>query len=584
MMIDPLLSLSFTMHANKGVYALLLGSGVSRSAQIPTGWEVTLDLIRQLAVLQGEKSSPEVDIEQWYRDTYQLEPNYSTVLEAIAKSPAERSQKLKSYFEPTAEDREEGKKLPQDAHHAIAKLVSKGYIRVILTTNFDRLIELALEKEGITPTVIDTADKVEGSIPLTHSSCTVIKIHGDYTDTRIFNTEKELQEYDSRIDKLLDQVFDEYGLIICGWSGDWDPALRSALERCTTRRFSTYWTVKGELSREALELSRHRCAETITIQDADAFFMLLDSKIMALEEYRRPHPLSTALLIAELKKYIVEEKYQIRLNDMFKSCENELLQKLTLLFGNLELRNCSQDEYERVLKTLDIDTEGLLSLLAYGCYWGGKQHQGLWAHCITRFANFRRVNNVSLVLPDLQKCPALMALFVCGIACLASKKYDTLNEVCLKAKYREYSNSDEEQMLFHFSPSKILEKSCINLVVNLERDTDHTSYCPASIWLYDHIRPIFKDLLADEEEFRSYFDTIEYLFGIYYFAIVDGVAPIGHFWYSKPPSHKKILNAIIEAESAKWACLNNSVFKNDLSFFQASSKQYDEYLAKYARR
>ncbi len=39
-MIEPIVSLAFSLHANKGVYALLLGSGVSRSAGIPTGWEV----------------------------------------------------------------------------------------------------------------------------------------------------------------------------------------------------------------------------------------------------------------------------------------------------------------------------------------------------------------------------------------------------------------------------------------------------------------------------------------------------------------------------------------------------------------
>ncbi len=53
-MIDPLLSLAFTVQANKGVYALLLGSGVSRAAQIPTGWEIVLDLIEKLAHVQGD--------------------------------------------------------------------------------------------------------------------------------------------------------------------------------------------------------------------------------------------------------------------------------------------------------------------------------------------------------------------------------------------------------------------------------------------------------------------------------------------------------------------------------------------------
>ncbi len=44
-----MLPLAFSVHSGPGVYALLLGSGVARAADIPTGWDVTLDLISQLA-------------------------------------------------------------------------------------------------------------------------------------------------------------------------------------------------------------------------------------------------------------------------------------------------------------------------------------------------------------------------------------------------------------------------------------------------------------------------------------------------------------------------------------------------------
>ena len=47
-MIDPVHALAFSIQSNRGVYALLLGSGVSRASGIPTGWDVTLDLITDL--------------------------------------------------------------------------------------------------------------------------------------------------------------------------------------------------------------------------------------------------------------------------------------------------------------------------------------------------------------------------------------------------------------------------------------------------------------------------------------------------------------------------------------------------------
>jgi hypothetical protein len=110
--------------------------------------------------------------------------------------------------------------MPTPAHAAIARLVRDGALKVLVTTNFDRLLERALEEAGVVPIVLATSDALEGAIPLAHTQCTIVKVHGDYLDARIRNTPTELAHYDSRIDGLLDQIFDEYGLIVCGWSGE----------------------------------------------------------------------------------------------------------------------------------------------------------------------------------------------------------------------------------------------------------------------------------------------------------------------------------------------------------------------------
>ena len=85
---DPLLSLAFSMQTNKGVYALLLGSGISRAAKIPTGWEVVLELIRKLALLSGEDCEPVP--ENWYSNKFGHAPDYSVLLDRVAKTSADR--------------------------------------------------------------------------------------------------------------------------------------------------------------------------------------------------------------------------------------------------------------------------------------------------------------------------------------------------------------------------------------------------------------------------------------------------------------------------------------------------------------
>lgn len=86
------------MYSNKGAYALLLGSGISRSAHIPTGWEVETALIEQLAASKKDiiKDNPH----QWFKERYEKEASYSFLLEELVKTPTERVQLMKQFLSP----------------------------------------------------------------------------------------------------------------------------------------------------------------------------------------------------------------------------------------------------------------------------------------------------------------------------------------------------------------------------------------------------------------------------------------------------------------------------------------------------
>lgn len=105
---DPLTQLAFAIHGNPSVYAFLVGSGLSSAAGILTGWGVTLDLVRRLAIAQGKDEQP--NWAAWYQNEFGKEPNYSDLVAEVAPSPAERRAILHDYIEPTSEEREEGLK------------------------------------------------------------------------------------------------------------------------------------------------------------------------------------------------------------------------------------------------------------------------------------------------------------------------------------------------------------------------------------------------------------------------------------------------------------------------------------------
>lgn len=304
--LPPFDALALSLHHAPGTQALLVGSGLSRAAGIPTGWEITLDLVRRLAALKGVTDHH--DWEQWFRDEHgDKEPSYSELLDALASTAAERRTILHGYIEPPESDEESRR--PTNAHQAIARLVKAGAVKVIVTTNFDRLIENALRDEGIEPTVIASEDAIAGAEPLVHARCTVIKVHGDYLDTRIKNTDGELASYGAAMNALLDQVFDNFGLTVVGWSGEWDTALRDAIARQPNRRFPVYWAARGKIGPLSQDLIDRRGGRSVAITDADTFFVKLEQQLVALKQASRPHPQSIEMAIALAKRYCRDDRY-----------------------------------------------------------------------------------------------------------------------------------------------------------------------------------------------------------------------------------------------------------------------------------
>lgn len=71
---SQIVDLAVSVYHNPGVYALLLGSGLSRAAGIPTAWGIVEDLIRKVAVASGTQPLPQGDaLFSWYQETYQTE-------------------------------------------------------------------------------------------------------------------------------------------------------------------------------------------------------------------------------------------------------------------------------------------------------------------------------------------------------------------------------------------------------------------------------------------------------------------------------------------------------------------------------
>lgn len=570
-MIDPALSLAFSLHANKGVYALLLGSGVSRAAKIPTGWEVVLDLIRKLARLQ--KANCEPDPASWYQNTFGEGADYSQLLDQLGRSQSDRSQLLRPYFEASEEELAEGIKRPTVAHRAIADLIAGGYIRVVITTNFDRLLEDALEARGIRPVVISTPESVEGARPLIHSGPTIVKIHGDYLDERIKNTLAELQSYDPRLDVLLDRIFSEFGIITCGWSADWDFALLRAFERCSSHRFPMYFTTLNDPSRKASQLIDQRRASVLKIQGADAFFLDLKEKIDALEAFDRPHPLSAKIAVETLKGYLVDDRHRIRIEELVRAETERVV--AAVAEDEEEPPQWDLTRFRARVEKLSAASEILVHLTASGSYWGDPKHAHLWVRALERTGAQKHISWTNY-WTHLRRYPALCVLYAGCLGALAAGRLDTFAALA-KAKLR---SGQAEELAFDSGAWSFDGTAAQSLPRLRSVQKGETLLYPLSEHLHAELRGPLKSVVPDDEEYDLLFDRVEYLLALA--CTVAYKSPRfrgGRFiWRLRRDDRgvAKQLDAEIESLGERWPLLASRFFDVDLAELRGLKAELDK--------
>lgn len=213
-------------------YCLFTGAGISVCAGIPlatkdlTGLPSIVSCIRRdFYNSLGKPPISDKELLSWYIDQkllQQPEMLYSDALNLIGDTPRSRQHYLRRFFE--------GKK-PGVCHQSIAKLIELGYIDIILTTNFDSLIEDAIRENSncLAPKVAAHSEPV-ADILLTEPGPKVIKLHGDYLFSDIKNTADETEKLTKNMRNKLRNVLAERGLVVIGSSGN-DNSIMSIFEQ-----------------------------------------------------------------------------------------------------------------------------------------------------------------------------------------------------------------------------------------------------------------------------------------------------------------------------------------------------------------
>ncbi|GAA1136329.1 hypothetical protein GCM10009651_20490 [Microbacterium natoriense] len=510
--ISPLVSLATSMHAQPGVYSLLLGSGVSTGAGLPTGWGVVKQLVARVAALaDGDTAVADAraDPEAWWAQHGDGDLKYTTLLETLAPTPAARQGLLAGFFE--GEDALGDRISPSRAHHAIAQLVARGSVRVILTTNFDRLMEQALEAIGISPQVIARPEAVNGMAPLAHAPVTIIKLHGDYKDLGTRNTPAELATYPAEWVQLLERVFDEYGLVVSGWSADWDTALVEALEASPSRRYPLYWDERSGRGETAKRVLANRMGTTVPSESADDLFESLVENLEGLDKLSAP-PLTTALAVARLKKYLPDPVRRIDLHDLVMSAVDEVAAALSDL---IEIERIDWAELDALYAERFTLVEKLSALVAEGVWHDTDgTHDQLWLDALSRIIDVAKPSESAMARPTFvaRRLPALALFAVVGITAMRRGREDMFIKFATAVQGWGVVRNRQAFTAAHFVHYwRIAEEEWVN---GLPRWEGRTFQFPVSQLLSSSIRPWFRDRVPDDTEFTRIFYDWEYRWAI----------------------------------------------------------------------
>ena len=537
---DDIIPVAFAVLSSPKRYALLLGSGVS-GGNLPTGRAITRDLIRRIAALSGE----EIDRDplDWYRDRYGREPTFPGLFKTLEARDGDEEAILDDYFTVVGPEGRRVAPGPTPAHRTIATMVKEGLISLIVTTNFDDLMERALLDQGVQPVVITELSNPE-MMSVFPDRCRIVKVNGDYPSTDLKMTPEDLKDYSPKIKDYLDRIFSEYGLIVCGWSAKDDTGLVKILaggERTErrVRRYSTIWCRRKDSTPIPKEVVGELHPSEIEIATADEFFEELSSRIEVLRRYEHKEPISVSTGVQKVKRILREPKPELMLPDLIRDETDRVIE---FIMDRQRYQAAGIDGKEYYLTTLRSleNTAAPLAAMAATVAYHDDTFTDLITDMLVRLINIPhvkpRVSGIQNIhqktdreyiegLHRLRHYPALLVLYASGIAAVRTGHFDTLEAIVRRPKQYRYDGMLRETAPYHESVNlQGVAGSGADWIAGqtperFETEGTHTDYFSQVIYT------VMQGLFPNRYAFDESLDIFEYIFGLAYLAELGEIEP-----------------------------------------------------------
>ena len=287
----------------------------------------------------------------------------------------------------------------------------------------------------------------------------------------------------------------------------WDGALRDAIRRTPSRRFTTFWATQREPSDEAQRLIENRRAQVIPIEDADSFFQNVQHKVEAIKEFRKPHPLSTEAAVASLKHYLSEPKYRIQLESLIDDTVRSVLNDTS--GSDFDVNEPQQTtetvtgrtrKYESVCSTL-------VEMAMVGGRWAEIEHSEIWHRALQRFSMVPHSNGEVAWL-DLRLYPGMLLLYALGLGAVEAGRLAFLGYLFSAAIHRE--NRGRLTVVQAFAPYPRFDGAEeMKMLEGMQNQ-----HLPLNTWMINTLQQFANEMIPDEGRYLYYFVKLEILMSL----------------------------------------------------------------------
>ncbi len=256
-------------HKNQKII-FFIGAGVSSASGLPLG-----DTLRDLVLSRLYPELPSFDHVKTFRTSFYPDQNDIT-LEMVLQQVGQRLgyDGINDFLKPVFKKIKE----PSLSHEFLASLAKKGFISLILTTNFDDLLEEVLKRE-----------KVDFRVVSGRSECVLIdrsfgreviiwKIHGTLEEPESLSiTQQDVYHFPPEKQKTLRCLFQDYNVVFIGYSMR-DPDIMEVINQVVpkNKKYSFFWVSTSPLSKISENIqytvNKFEISENYIQMSSDDFF------------------------------------------------------------------------------------------------------------------------------------------------------------------------------------------------------------------------------------------------------------------------------------------------------------------------